>query len=349
VFVKRLFANRDSTQPFPTRSRSYLLPFLRFKPTLKTLMHYYQAYGLNLQSELPLPELPPGGDGSDVVIQSGSLTSPPLTNTHIPRQGREAWFGGDINCAYLHWPEIVTFCAQSGTRLIVDSSSTEIVPELLNLYVLSEALGMVLHQRGVFLLHASAIQIGQQVVVFVGAPGAGKSTTAAAFAQRGYPVLSDDMVAITFDATGQPLVLPGFPQIKVWQPSVQGLGYDATALTPLFPGSRKQVIRPFANFPSVAAPLAQILVLAPAETHRIEAIPSAQGVMTLTQFFPCPEGLLQGQALARHFQQCLQLLHHVPLTRLQQPRTFSSLNNVVTQLIADFSPPARDRANPVEV
>jgi hypothetical protein len=167
-------------------------------------MLFYQAYGLNIQSEFLLPELLKGNYQPDVYIQKGKVKLPQLEPTSINRQGKEAYFGGNPQEAYLRWDGVATLLAKNGDTLIVDRDSEDIDPQVLSLYILSEALGLILYQRGLFLLHASAVLIDGQVVIFAGCPGAGKSTTAAAFAKLGYPVLSDDMVAI--DLGKSPLV-----------------------------------------------------------------------------------------------------------------------------------------------
>lgn len=48
-------------------------------------------------------------------------------------------------------------------------------------------------------LHASAVRIGHGVVAFVGASGAGKSTIAQFFAERGYQLVSDDLLPVRFE------------------------------------------------------------------------------------------------------------------------------------------------------
>src|SRR5262249_18570135 len=50
---------------------------------------------------------------------------------------------------------------------------------------------------GDFAMHASGIQIGDAAMAIAGPHGAGKSTTAAAFGRRGYPVLADDILRLT--------------------------------------------------------------------------------------------------------------------------------------------------------
>ena len=63
-------------------------------------------------------------------------------------------------------------------------------------YLLGPVLGFVMRLRGIVPLHASAVMIGTGATVFVGDAGAGKSTTAGAFAALGYGVLSDDLLPL---------------------------------------------------------------------------------------------------------------------------------------------------------
>jgi hypothetical protein len=219
--------------------------------------------------------------------------------------------------------------AKDGTTLIVDPDSDDIEPQLLNLYILSEALGIILYQRGLFLLHASAIKIGEQVVIFAGTPGAGKSTTAAAFAQYGYTVLADDMVAMSLDSSGKAMVYPAFPQIKIWPSAVKGLGYNPSSLPPLFSSSRKRVIRQKENFPVDPFPLAHIFFLEDGANLKITQMAKTEAFFSLARFFPLPSDLLQGTALERHFQQCVQLTGEVDIWKVENPKNFEALNNLV--------------------
>lgn len=298
-------------------------------------MHYYHAYGLNLRSDFPLPELIPGGDGADLYIQQGQVDLPAMENSHIPRQGIEAWFGGTVAEAYLHWPGVAKFRATGGDRLVVEPTAAAIDRQILSLFILSEALGLILHQRDLLLIHASAIQVGNQAVIFVGVPGAGKSTTAAAFAQAGYTVLADDMVAVDVPAAGEIVVLPAFPQVKVWPPSLVGLGYDTSTLEPLFPGSSKRVIRDFEDFPTEAIPLTHIFFIEKddqGDGFTAIPLPGMKAMLDISIYFSCPQGLMQGAAQARHFRQCSQIIQQVGIWTLQRPRNFQTLQQFVDNI-----------------
>ncbi len=296
-------------------------------------MFFYQAYGLNIHSQFFLPELPQGqniGEERDIYIQKGKIKLPTLETTTIQRQGKQAYFGGNTQEAYLRWEGVTTFLAKNGDTLIVNPDSDNINPQLLSLYILSEALGLILYQRGFFLLHASAVKIGEQVVIFAGPPGAGKSTTAAAFAKYGYTVLADDMVAIKLDATGKAMVVPGFPQIKIWPSTARGLDYNLSALPTLFPGSPKRVIRQTENFPVEPFPLAHIFILGEGENLKITPMEGTEAFFNLTRFFPLPSGILQGNARERHLKKCIQLLREVNICKLDNPKDFQTIKQVVS-------------------
>ncbi|MEO1672045.1 MAG: hypothetical protein AAFR77_14890 [Cyanobacteria bacterium J06631_2] len=297
-------------------------------------MSIYSAYGLTIKSDLLLPELRSGNkeDTIDLYIKQGSIPLPKLQPTPIQRQGVTACFGGDAKRPYLHWSGVATFYVPSKNTLIVQPEKADIEPELLNLYILSEALGLILYQQGYLLLHGSAIKVKGKVVVFAGAAGAGKSTTAAAFARLGYPILGDDMVAMKLAPGGKVMVYPGYPQVKVWSPTVQGLNLQGENLAVLFPGSKKQLLRPrkFLTEPCV---LAHCFILSSGDRLHLSPLKGQQALMSFMKYFPCPGQMLEGGAWENYNRQCLQLMKLIPLWQLQRPNDFKILKKFVVWLI----------------
>ncbi|MBP0022217.1 MAG: hypothetical protein J7647_32255 [Cyanobacteria bacterium SBLK] len=86
-------------------------------------------------------------------------------------------------------------------------------------YLLGPVLAFVLRWQKVLCLHASAIAVEGKAIAFVGVAGAGKSTTAAAFANLGHPVLSDDVVAVEWREKS-PYARPAYPRLRLWPESV---------------------------------------------------------------------------------------------------------------------------------
>lgn len=106
-------------------------------------------------------------------------------------------------------------------------------------YLLGPVLGLVLRLRGVTCLHASAVAFEDRSVAFVGAPGTGKSTTAAAFAREGCGILSDDIVALA-ENEGAFQVMPGYPYLCLWPESVKMLYDSPEELPRIVPDGEKR-------------------------------------------------------------------------------------------------------------
>jgi hypothetical protein len=73
-------------------------------------------------------------------------------------------------------------------------------------------------------LHANAIDMGGRAVAFSGHSGAGKSTIAAWFHDRGRAILSDDVCVIAFDPDGQAIAYPGIPRLRLWRQALEASG-----------------------------------------------------------------------------------------------------------------------------
>lgn len=83
-------------------------------------------------------------------------------------------------------------------------------------------------------LHGSAIAINGRAYAIVGNSGAGKSTLASAFIQKGYKLISDDVIPVTFSDERIPMVQPTYPQQKLWEESLNEFGLNARKYQPLF-------------------------------------------------------------------------------------------------------------------
>ncbi|MBL0244850.1 MAG: hypothetical protein IPQ22_12960 [Rhodoferax sp.] len=81
---------------------------------------------------------------------------------------------------------------------------------------------LALARQGMLVLHASAVEIGDSAVAFIGASGMGKSTLAASFATNGFRFLTDDGLLLEprQDAC---YVLPSHPSIRLWDDSQDAL------------------------------------------------------------------------------------------------------------------------------
>jgi len=101
--------------------------------------------------------------------------------------------------------------------------SPDAEPADIPIFILGTAFGILLHQREQVVLHASAVRVNGKAILFCGPSGAGKSTLAAALAQRGFPLVADDLCAITLAAGAAPMVQPDGRHLKLWAQAIEKL------------------------------------------------------------------------------------------------------------------------------
>jgi hypothetical protein len=186
-------------------------------------------------------------------------------------------------------------------------------------YLLGPVCGLVLRLRGVTSLHASAVEVGGRAVLLCGPAGAGKSTTAAAFALRGHRVLADDVAALDATPAGV-AVRAAYPHLRLWPDAVRGLYGERAELPPLTPNWDKRVLdlaERDALFHPVPLPVAAVYRLAGREDEgapRLEALPPAEALLTLVSSTYL--GWLPDLgAQARDLGTCAALAHVAPVWR----------------------------------
>jgi hypothetical protein len=134
--------------------------------------------------------------------------------------GVQFWLDQKRETLWAVWP---------GTLSLEDTAS----------YLLGPILGLLLRLRGVTCLHASVVAFDDRSVAFVGSQGAGKSTTAAAFARHGHGVLSDDIAPLA-EREGVFHVMPAYPHLSLWPDSVKMLYGSSEALPRFIPNWDKR-------------------------------------------------------------------------------------------------------------
>ena len=121
----------------------------------------------------------------------------------------------------LEIPGVVRMLVSAG-REIVFATIGETTEHDAAIFLSGTGIGMLLHQRGRLVLHASAVRVGDRAVLFCGASGAGKSTLAAALGACGHDLVADDFAAISM-LEGQAFVEPDSRQHKLWQHAIDKL------------------------------------------------------------------------------------------------------------------------------
>lgn len=195
-------------------------------------------------------------------------------------------------------------------------------------YLLGPVMGFVLRLRGVACLHASAVAVGGHAIAVAGHAGSGKSSAAAAFARAGYPVLTDDVTALTL-AAGRFHVEPAYPRVRLWPESVAPMFGSAEALPRITPNWDKRFLAlddGRFRFQRERLPLAAIYVLEDRASGapRIERLDPAEALIWLVAHAYSAH-LLDREMRAREFDCLARLVEEVPVARVAPSDDLASL------------------------
>jgi hypothetical protein len=295
-------------------------------------LRHYTAYGLGIASEFALPELEAAsGEAGDVIIRRRRIDRP------LPVDAPTA-FAFDADAAYLGWQSAGAFLIRDAREIDVDPKSG-VGEQVLRLPLLGPVLAVLLHLRGLLVLHASAVAIGGRCVVFLGDKHAGKSTTAAALLRAGHRLVADDIVAIDASRTPGPQILPGFPQLKLDAASPDLAG-AARVMPPPVPGFAKRQHRLTGAFSHAPVAASRFCVLSRGKRAAFTPLEPKDALAALLRFSYVArfgQGLLNGAAAAAHFSQCAQIVNRSEVGRLEVPDDIDALDSVARWIEDDLT------------
>ena len=313
-------------------------------------------YGLRVQLNKQIPGIvpcEPTGQKPDIDIHLDSL---PLwfDPEHV---GRQPWYVAPTTDEYRR-PTLAVWltdngyhlCYADGTQFLVDKTGTNIwaswPSDTLTLedtatYLLGPIMGFVLLLRGRVSLHASAVAIENEAVAIVGPAGSGKSTTAAAFADLGYRVLSEDVVTLKEDGDSF-WVQPGYPCIRLWPESVEALygsGADLPRLTPTWEKRFLDLNQSRYRFEIDPLPLSAIYVVDSREDEdapRVQPLSQAQALMCLVAN-TYSTNLMNREMRGKEFKVLTRLLETATVRRLIPHTDPARISDLCQTIVEDFN------------
>ena len=290
-------------------------------------MYFYRAYGLLFRCAFALPEFIVTEEAEpDVTITLGKIEH--SFPEPIPAQG---YFHATENEAYFAWQTVGKFLVRDGKEIIIEPLPTA-EERLVRLPLIGSICAVLLHQRGLLVLHSSAVAIDGKVVAFVGEKGWGKSTMAATLYGRGHILMADDVVALDMSNPTKPMVLPGFPQFKLYpEAAAFSLGDDPETLPIIASGYDKRIRRVTENFSAQSFPLSHIFVLGQGSVPEIKPLSNQKSLIQLiTHSYASRFGqkLLNGNRAAQHLHQCTSLIKNISICSLERPQSLPLLSEI---------------------
>lgn len=279
----------------------------------------FSLYGLAIQSAIDLPWAG-RSDASvpDVVIRRGTLKGGEVAN-----------------------PEFVQFAVAglaayriTGGREIVVDAAPGAADADVRLYLTGSAMGVLLHQRGLLVLHANAIAIDGGAILFAGPSGAGKSSLAAWFAGQGHGVFADDVCPLAV-GEGPIMALPGIARIRLDPVAGGHLGAIGADGAPCARSGKYEVAIGARHQPS-PLPVRAIYTLAEPESAAPLAISRLDGLGAIDALIT---NTYRGFALPalgasrRHLAQCLRVTSEVPVFAVAREKDWDRFDAVGETLL----------------
>jgi hypothetical protein len=295
-------------------------------------MYYYKAFGVNIASEFQLPELL-NSEG----VEGIRITAGPVPERIDNPKSEGVCYQAAPGIFLLNIKDVARYLVIKGSEIIIqaypDSSEEDI-----RLFLLGSCFGALLHQRGYLPFHGSVVNFKGKAIIFSGVSGSGKSTLAGSFQKRGYPILSDDMANISFDANQMPVVHPSFPQIKLWKDSLLKLGEE--------PGEHRKVRKKLDKYGVLlksayfneSLPLVAIYIIVAQnsgkdEIEPITGIEKFNALRKNTYRYTYLSGL---DLNAQHFITCTKIAPFIQVKRITRNNGLFSLENFTNMVEKDI-------------
>jgi hypothetical protein len=288
----------------------------------------YRAYGLVIDSALPLPELPETEETPDLRVRLHHLKPEGLQS-----QGTHCRFRVADGEAWMSWDGVGTFAARRGCEILVHPAPGA-DERLVRLFLLGAVMAALLQQRGCLILHGSAVGVRGSSVGFLGGCGWGKSTLAGALCAGGHTLVSDDVLALSLTQDGW-RAAPGYPMMKLWPDAAEALGESVEGLPRIDPLFEKRARSVGEQFEASPLPLMRIYVLAEGDLLDITPLPRRDAFVELVRHSFWAR-MLPSLGARPHFFQCAEVARTASLRRLSRNRALTDVHEVARAVERDL-------------
>jgi hypothetical protein len=299
---------------------------------MREIIQTYTAYGLNISSAIRLPDLLIGSAPADVSIRLGEITDAHLNEFKDSRIFENPGVKVRVSRRgmFFEWNKLGKVLVRDGWEVIVQSDQ-ETLEDDWHPFLTGPVLAVLLHQRGFFVLHASAVEVFGTTLVFMGAKGEGKSTLAGCLKAKGHRLISDDIAPVSFAGRAS-RTIPGFPRIKLYDDSISAIGarpLDYPTIHRFVEKRSFQFNEPFCTAP---VRLQGAFILSAAETVEIEKMNPAESFVQVMANTHLNRFLETLQCQSEYFRHCRNFVSSVPVFRLRRPLDFCRTGEVIEQL-----------------
>ena len=277
---------------------------------------HYRIFGIQIGSALPLPAPTITPESPDDVRIVFGKTPESIENPLFKGVRAQARTGEFL----LTVDNVARYHVRDGNRITITPDTNAHEDDIL-IFLMGSAMGALLHQRDILVLHAGAVAVNGRSVLFSGISGTGKSTLTACFHQKGHPFLADDLCAISTE-NGVPAVMTGFPRLKLWADALEKLEQDRQSLQSVRWGDRlEKYFMPVETDNTPTVPVTDVFILhtTNTETLSITELKGSEKINALVDNTYRLNFLKGFDGKTRHFHQCVRLGSEVRVHKVVRP------------------------------
>ncbi|MFK7877322.1 MAG: hypothetical protein AB8B71_16360 [Paracoccaceae bacterium] len=299
-------------------------------------LNYYRLFGLNIASELELPELGPPLifdplQNAQVVISLGPVPKSLAGGTRV-----NEYYEFSEDACLVDVKGIAQYQVSQGATLLVEPVQGAAENDV-RTYLFGTVLSVLLHQRKLLPLHIGAVASPAGVIAFTGESGAGKSTLAGLLHKRsGWPMVCDDL-AVVQTGTPHPILHGGMLRLKLWRETINRLEVPATTVTRDTTRHDKYHLISPDLFITEPRPLAALFVLGKGDRPILSKLTGGAAFSAVMNTIYRPEFAAVFSDQKMIMQSCAEIAKTIDVYRFDRPWDVAALDAGADYLIEYFS------------
>ncbi len=211
--------------------------------------------------------------------------------------------------------------------------------DLAELRFLGPVMSYWLERQGLPTLHASAVAVNGSTIAFLSRHYGGKSGLAAALVQAGFPLLTDDLLALE-ETEDRWMARPSYPEMRMWPDEAAHFVGPPESLPLVQADSEKRRVAVgsggFGSFLDASTPLARIYLASrrPEGDGDVEILPvsRSEALIELVRHSFSPRLVEAAGLQPARLDRLARLVRSVPVRRLVYPSGFDRLPEIVKLL-----------------
>ena len=282
-------------------------------------MYQYKLYDMKVVSDLEFHQLVVCEDEKepDIEIVSGMVPDDILDC----EAGKKYEFGDQRS-----WLANKTcyLVAEGGKKLTYQMKPDGKVAYLQS-YLLGFGMSMLAMQRGILSIHCSAVADEKGALLIAGESGAGKSTLTAAFLEKGYRLMADDMAWVEITEEQKVMARPAFPYQKLCEDVAISKGYDLDKLIHIDEIKGKYLVKYPGEFLTTPEKVLGVIYLCKSRDEQVG----------LNRFYVGINNLFLRHLLQEHKfspkigNECLKMASAIPMIMIVRPAEGDTLTEVL--------------------